>query len=110
MIAKIISPKWHAFIDYLLAGSILVIPSVLKLNKTAKKIYTAEGLILLPYVALTGQPVALEGIIPWEVHQKIDPFNIAQFAYNPLQNLFAGIKKHYYLICPLSQLLQPLCF
>ncbi|RDC55979.1 hypothetical protein DU508_14080 [Pedobacter chinensis] len=90
MNTKPISPKHHAIIDYLLVGSLLVLPSVLRLNKKARQIYAAEALILLPYIALTKQPVAIKGIIPLKTHQKIDPFNIAQFA---LQSFFSPFRK-----------------
>lgn len=90
MNTKPISPKVHSIIDYALSGSLFVLPSLFGLNKTAKKIYVAEALILLPYVALTKQPVAVKGLIPFKTHGKIDPFNIAQFA---LQSFFKPFRK-----------------
>ena len=80
MNAKPISPELHSLIDYALVGSLLTLPSVLVFNQTVKKIYTTEALALLVYVALTDQPVALKPLIPFPIHGKIDPFNIAQFA------------------------------
>ena len=44
-----------------------------------------------PYVALTKQPAALKGLIPFRTHMKIDPFNIAQFA---AQSLLPSFRKH----------------
>ena len=90
MTEKPISPKWHALIDYALVGSLLTLPSLLGMNKKAKRIYAAEALVLLPYVALTKQPVAIKGLIPMETHGKIDPFNVAQFA---LQTFFKPFRK-----------------
>ncbi len=80
MSAKPISPKLHGLIDYALVGSLFTLPSLLGLNQTAKKIYGAEALALLVYVALTDQPVAVKPLIPFPTHGKIDPFNVAQFA------------------------------
>lgn len=80
MDSKPISPKLHALIDYALVGSLFTLPSLLSFNKTVKKIYTAEALTLLVYVALTDQPVAVKPFIPFPTHGKIDPFNVAQFA------------------------------
>ncbi len=77
---KPISPKLHGLIDYALVGSLLTLPTLLGFNKTVKKIYAAEALGLLTYVALTDQPVALKPLIPFPIHGKIDPFNVAQFA------------------------------
>ena len=88
---KPISPKWHAAIDYALVGGLILLPSLLKLNRKARLIYGTEAAILLPYIALTRQPLAVKGIIPFRTHGKIDPFNIAQFA---LQSLVGPIRKH----------------
>lgn len=85
-----ISPKVHALTDYVLAGSLLLLPTVLGLNKKAVKIYVAEALILLPYIALTKTPVALKPMIPLRIHKKIDAVNIAQFA---LQTIFNPIRR-----------------
>ena len=80
MNTKPISPKQHALMDYGLVGSLLTVPSLLGFSESVKKIYTAEALALLVYVALTDQPVAVKPLIPFPVHGKIDPFNIGQFA------------------------------
>lgn len=77
---KPIGPKAHALIDYALVGGLLVLPSLLGMKKKARLIYAAEATVLLPYIALTQQPVAVKGMIPFKTHGKIDPFNIAQFA------------------------------
>ena len=80
MNAKPISPKIHSLIDYALVGSLFTLPTLLGFNQTVKKIYGAEAMALLAYVALTDQPVAVKPLIPFPVHGKIDPFNVAQFA------------------------------
>ncbi len=93
MNTKVISPEGHALIDYLLAGSLLTLPSLLGMNKQVKKIYTAEALLLLPYIALTRQPLAVRGVIPFKTHGKIDPFNVAQFALQSFLKPFRKGKK-----------------
>lgn len=80
MNTKPISPKTHALIDYALVSSLLTLPSLLDFSPDVKKIYTAEALALLVYVALTDQPAAVKPVIPFPVHGKIDPFNVGQFA------------------------------
>lgn len=80
MNTKPISPKVHALIDYALVSSLLTLPSLLDFSLDVKKIYTAEALALLVYVALTDQPAAVKPVIPFPVHGKIDPFNVGQFA------------------------------
>ncbi|MEJ2880515.1 hypothetical protein [Pedobacter sp. GR22-6] len=90
MDTKPISPKAHALIDYALAGSLLILPRVLGMNKKVKKIYNTEALVPLPYIAMTRQPLAIKKLIPFKTHGKIDPFNIAQFA---LQSLLPAFRK-----------------
>lgn len=90
---KPITAKQHSLIDYALVGALLTIPCLLNLDKNAKRIYAAEALILLPYVALTKQPVAIKGLIPFNTHGKIDPFNIGQFALQTFFKPFHRTKK-----------------
>jgi hypothetical protein len=87
---KPISAKQHALIDYALVGALLTMPALLGLNKTAKKIYAVEAMVLLPYIAMTKQPIAVKGLIPFKTHGKIDPFNIGQFA---IQSFFKPFHK-----------------
>ena len=87
---KPITAKQHALIDYALVGALLTMPSLLRMNKAAKRVYAAEALSLLPYVALTKQPLSANGLIPFETHGKIDPFNVGQFA---LQTFFKPFRK-----------------
>ena len=93
MNAKPISPKQHALIDYALVGCLFTLPSLLGFNKTVKKIYTAEALTLLAYITLTDQPIAVKPLIPFPIHGKIDPFNVAQFALQTGLNAFQRDKK-----------------
>jgi len=86
-----ITPKAHAIIDYVLVGSLLILPSLLRMNKKARLIYAAEAAVLLPYIAFTKQPAALKGLIPFRTHGKIDPFNVAQFA---MQSLLPAFRKN----------------
>jgi hypothetical protein len=73
------------------------------MNKKAKQIYAAEALLLLPYVALTKQPVTLKGLIPFKIHGKIDQFNVGQFVLQTFFKPFHKTKKN----CCLT-LLSPL--
>jgi hypothetical protein len=41
---KPISPKGHALIDYALVGSLLILPSLLGMNRKARLIYAAVAL------------------------------------------------------------------
>jgi hypothetical protein len=68
-------------------------PNLLGLKKTAKKIYAAEAMVLLPYIILSRQPVAVKGLIPFKTHDKIGPFNIGQFAIQSFFRPFIRTKK-----------------
>ena len=90
---KPISPVVHGIIDYALVGSLLTIPSILNFKKSIKKLYAAEALMLLSYVALTDQPAAIKPLIPFSTHGKIDPFNVGQFALQTFWKPFRKDKK-----------------
>jgi hypothetical protein len=53
---------------------------------------------LLPYAALTRQPLAIKGLIPFKTHGRIDPFNVAQFALQIFSNHFIKQNKRWALI------------
>ncbi|UYQ94332.1 hypothetical protein MKQ68_04415 [Chitinophaga horti] len=93
MKTNILSPKQHAIMDYALIGGMLVLPSLLKLNKKARLLYAAEAALLLPYAMLTRQPLAAKGLIPYKTHGKIDPVNVAQFAAQSLLPAFRKSRK-----------------
>lgn len=93
MKSKPISPRVHGILDYALIGGMLVLPSVLGLSKKVKTWYLAEGLVLLGYAALTDQPVGLKPLIPFRVHAKIDPMNVAGFALQTMARPFREDKK-----------------
>ncbi|WP_460674372.1 hypothetical protein [Larkinella ripae] len=88
-----ISPALHALLDYALVGSLLTVPTALNFSPAVKKIYTAEALILLGYVAVTDQPLSLKPLIPFPVHGRIDPFNIAGFALQTTLRPFRADKR-----------------
>ena len=79
-IPKPITPHLHGLLDYALVGSLLTLPAALGLNSRVQKIYAIEALARLGYVALTDHPTALKPLIPFRLHGRIDPFNVAQFA------------------------------
>ena len=93
MNTKLLSPKAHGIIDYVLVSSLLTLPSLFGFSKKVKTIYTAEALALLLYVALTDQPAAVKPLIPFTTHGKIDPFNVGQFALQTALKPFRKDKK-----------------
>ena len=93
MNAHPVSPKTHLLLDFALIGGMLSLPWLLGLNKTVRKIYLTEAMILLPYVALTKQSLNPKGPIPFGAHQRIDPFNVAHFALQSFARPFRKERK-----------------
>ena len=90
MHTDIISPKTHGIFDYAVAGSLLVLPSLLGFSKKIKTIYAIEAMMVLGYTALTDMPGGVRPIIPFKTHGVIDRLNIAQFA---IQTSFKPFRK-----------------
>jgi hypothetical protein len=55
---KPINARQHALIDYILAGSLLILSPLLGLNKKAKRIYTVEALLSSSITVSEPPPVA----------------------------------------------------
>ncbi|MGY3212395.1 hypothetical protein [Mucilaginibacter sp. HD30] len=91
MKTKLMSPKWHAVVDYALISSLVVLPPLLKLNSKTRIIYAVEAALLIPYVALSKHPLAVKGLIPFKTHGRIDCVNVTQFA---IQSMLPSIRKH----------------
>lgn len=93
MSTKSVSPKVHGLTDYALVGSLLLFPRLFGFKKKVVNLYTVEALILLGYIAFTDHPTAIKPVIPFPVHGKIDPFNVAQFASQTFFTSFRRDKK-----------------
>lgn len=85
---KPISPQAHGLIDYALVAALGSLPVALDLPKEVKKLYVLEALVLLGYVAISDHPAAVKRIIPFRVHGKIAPFNVAAFAPQTFSKAF----------------------
>jgi hypothetical protein len=81
---KPISPKMHGVIDYAFATGLLVLPSLLGLNKKAKNLYKVMAAEMFLYSSLTDYPAGIASLIPYETHRKIDVANIAGMAADTL--------------------------
>ena len=71
----------------------LALPSVMAMSDDVKKIYAAEAAALGVYVALTEHPTAVKPLIPFSIHGKIDPFNVALFLLQTSLPPFGKIEK-----------------
>lgn len=93
MDSKPISPRNHLLLDYALVGAMATLPSLLRMSNKVRCIYAMEALILLPYIAVTRKPGQAEGLLPFKVHQKVDPVNVAAFALQTLAKPFRKQRK-----------------
>ena len=86
---KPISPKMHGIIDYSFAAGLLVLPTLLGLNKKVRNLYKIMAAEMFLYSSLTDYPAGLAPLIPYETHRKIDVANIAGMAadtfYKPIR-------------------------
>lgn len=80
MNTKPLTPKMHAISDYILVASLFAVPALLGMKKKQKLIFAGLGSVLLPYVAVTDQPLAVKPLIPFRTHGKIDVGNVAGIA------------------------------
>ena len=80
MNAKPITPHIHGIIDYAFAGTLLIAPSLLGLNKRAKRLYGCMAIDVAAYSALTDYPAGITPAISYDTHHKIDWVNIAGMA------------------------------
>jgi hypothetical protein len=69
---KPITPRVHGLIDYGLAAANLLVPRLLGLSPRARGLFRAFGLIQGGLNAVTVQPVAAAGIVPFSVHGAIE--------------------------------------
>lgn len=78
----------HGLLDYAVVAGMLAVPYICKFSKPVKKLYTAEALVLLGYIAVSDLPVSLKRVIPYKTHQKIDTLNVLQFAMQSFYKIF----------------------
>ena len=96
MIAKPISPKAHAVMDYGLSTALIVLPSLMGLNKSAVKLYGALSANLTVYNALTDHGMSLKPLLSVKTHQKIDYLNLSLLAMLGFTKAISKQKKAVY--------------
>jgi hypothetical protein len=88
-----ITPKLHGIIDYAFSAVQLVAPTVLGLNKKAKKAYDGTGGMFLTVNTLTDTPVGVNGGISFRTHQKADAVSLAGLALLSFSKFIRNDKK-----------------
>lgn len=91
--------KLHAYIDYPVALSLILLPFVLGLgtsNPLAFGISVATGLAVLATTALTEHETGLVKLLPYSVHLAMDAAVGAAFVVAPFVLGFAGLDAAYF--------------
>lgn len=89
MTNKPISPKVHGIIDYAFGTALIFLPSILGLNKKAKKTYRMLGSGTLVYSAITNYHAGLKPLISLDTHRKLDLVTIGTMA---AQSFVKGVR------------------
>ncbi len=90
---KPISPKTHAIMDYVMAGTLLAAPKLLGSSSSMCKTYGAVGLGILGQNAFSDTPAAIKRAIPLNIHKHADTAILAGLALCTLTKAIRNDKK-----------------
>jgi len=81
---KIISTRVHGLLDYLTAGTLMVVPRVLGWSASVTHLMTGAALGTISYSALTNYELGLARLLPMRAHLTLDALSAALFCGGPL--------------------------
>lgn len=84
---KLFSTRVHGMLDYLTAGTLLLLPTLIKPSSGVATLMRSAGLGTLIYSLLTDYELGVAHVIPMKAHLLLDGMSGATFAAAPL--LFA---------------------
>ena len=70
---KILSPRFHGCLDYLLVVAFLVAPTAFRFFDAPATVSYALALLHLSLTLLTAFPLALKRVIPFTIHGVLEP-------------------------------------
>lgn len=85
---KLFSTKTHGMLDYLTAGTLLALPSLIKPSSGVRSMLQVAALGTAAYSLLTNYELGVKGLLPMKTHLLLDGMSGALFAASPL--LFAN--------------------
>lgn len=69
---RIVSPRMHGMMDYLSAGTMMVLPRKMGFSKSTTNLMTGAGAAVLGMSLLTRYPFGLVRVLPMPVHLAVD--------------------------------------
>lgn len=85
-----ITPAVHGAVDYGFLVSQLAVPRLLRLNRSARFLFGAFGVLQGALNACTDQPLAIKRLVPFAVHGRIEKASAPIYVLAPI---LAGVVK-----------------
>jgi len=101
----IIPSKFHGFLDYAVALTLLIAPFILGFTGIAKYLAVAGGAGLFLYSLITDYSVSARQIIPFKVHLIFDFVAALVLVVAPFIFGFGQLEKAFYLVIGVSVIL-----
>jgi len=99
---KIIPSKFHGFLDYAVAITLILGPLVLGFDGVAKYLAVAGGLGLIVYSLITDYSLSARKLLSFRLHLILDFVAALALTAAPFLFGFAGLEKAFYLVIGLS--------
>jgi len=96
---KFVTKRIHAFLDYPVAITLIILPFLLGLgesNPLALKLSVATGIAALVLTILTNHDLGLFKVVPYKIHLIVDFLVAVVFIIAPFVLSFEGIDAYYY--------------
>lgn len=104
---RFISPRFHGFLDYAVAGALVGAPLLLDfaaISVAAAAISIAAGIGLVVYSVLTDYSAGLRSLIPWRVHLTLDAVAAVALLVAPFVLDFGGIPRVFFMTVAIAVL------
>lgn len=97
---RIISPRFHGFLDYSVAGALIGVPFLLNFaaySLPATAISVASGVALVVYSLLTDYSAGIRNLISWRTHLTLDAVAAVALLAAPFLLGFDGLARGFYV-------------
>lgn len=102
---RFVSQALHAYMDYPLAVSLIVLPIVLGMMPLATTLSAAAGLMALLLTVLTDHETGVIRVLPYKLHLALDGLGAAAFLALPIVFGLHGLEALYFLVLGVTILL-----